>query len=69
MGRNDEYGVNNIYFNKGFKTNRIITNTAATAGFSHHFIKESKLMVLVLHNLSKLSPGYFPSLGSTFLVV
>lgn len=43
---------------KASKTNRIITNTAATAGFSHHFIKESKLMVLVLHNLSGLSPSY-----------
>lgn len=57
MRRNDEYKVNTIYLNTGFKMTRI-TSTASSASFSHHeLMKESILRILVLHNLSKLSPA------------
>lgn len=56
MCRNDGYKVNTIYFNKGFKMT-MITSTASSASFSQHeFMKESVWRILVLHNLSQLSP-------------
>lgn len=60
--------MNNLILTiKNFKANRIIS-TASTASFPLHlFIKKSKLTFLILHDLSKLSGAYFPTLDPWFL--